>query len=83
MDDWELILTMIGEKATTEITQKEDSLGFGECKDSAVKGGEIAGKTRMELEKSLGKRLVSDENYLKKEERKTKKKKRILHAINK
>ena len=69
MGDWELILTMVGEKATTDITQKEDSLGFYECKDSAVKGGEIAGNTRKELEKSLGKSLISNENYLGKKER--------------
>ncbi len=70
MEDWELILTMIGEKATTEITQKEDSLGFSECKDSAAKGGEIAGKTRLELEKSLEKSLVSSGNYLGEKEKK-------------
>ena len=70
MGDWELILTMVGEKATTDITQKEDSLGFYECKGSAVKGGEIAGNTRKELEKSLGKSLISNENYLGKKEKK-------------
>jgi len=74
MGDWELILTMIGEKATTDITQGEDSLGFDECKDSAIRGGEIAGKTREDLEKSLGKSLISKENYLKNKERKLKEK---------
>lgn len=64
MTDWELILTMVGEKATTDITQKDDSFGFDECKSSAKKGGEIAGRTRKDLEKSLGKSLVSKDNYL-------------------
>jgi len=80
MGDWELILTMIGEKATTDITQEEDSLGFCECRDSAIIGGEIAGNTRRDLEKSLGKPLVSDENYLEKKEgrvRKENKKRRV------
>ena len=83
MDDWELILTMIGEKATTEITQEEDSSGFRECKDSAVRGGEIAGRTRKDLEKSLGRQLVSDENYLVKREKKVreKKKKRLIRVV--
>ncbi len=31
MTDWELILTMVGEKATTDITIAKDSLGFEEC----------------------------------------------------
>ena len=69
MDDWELILTMIGEKATTDITCEDDSLGFVECKDSAVRGGEIAGNTRRDLERSLGKGLVSGGNYFGKKEK--------------
>ncbi|MEK6947910.1 MAG: Bro-N domain-containing protein [Nanoarchaeota archaeon] len=64
MNDWELILTMIGEKATTDITKVKDSQGFEECKDSAVEGGNIAKNTRKELENKLGKSIVSDENYL-------------------
>jgi hypothetical protein len=34
MTDWELILAMVGEKATTDITISKDSQGFNECKDS-------------------------------------------------
>jgi len=75
MDDWELILTMVGEKATTDITKKEDSLGFDKCRDSAVVGGSIAANTRKELEKTLGKSLVSDENYVNNGELESKKEK--------
>ena len=64
MTDWELILTMIGEKATTDITISRDSEGFEECKDSAVDGGTIAKNTRKEVEKKTGKSLVSRDNYL-------------------
>ena len=64
MTDWELILTMIGEKATTDITVTKDSEGLEECKESAVEGGAIAGNTRKAIEKKTGKSLVSDENYL-------------------
>ena len=39
MNDWELILTMIGEKATTDITIAKNSQGFKECKTSAKEGG--------------------------------------------
>ena len=46
MTDWELILTMVGEKATTDITISKDSTGFEECKESAVEGGTIAKNTR-------------------------------------
>ncbi|MCK5042961.1 MAG: hypothetical protein KAR51_02950 [Candidatus Aenigmarchaeota archaeon] len=64
MTDWELILTMVGEKATTDITVSKDSKGFMECKDSAIEGGTIAKNTRKELEQKIGKPLVSDDNYL-------------------
>lgn len=64
MTDWELILTMIGEKATTDITKETDSQGFEECKDSANKGGNIAKRTREDIEQNLGKSIISKENYL-------------------
>ncbi|NQU78294.1 Bro-N domain-containing protein [Candidatus Woesearchaeota archaeon] len=64
MTDWELILTMFGEKATTDITKQEDAQGFVECKDSANKGGNVAGRARKDLEKNIGKIVVSDKNYL-------------------
>ena len=63
MTDWELILTMVGEKATTDITISKDSEGFEECKESAVEGGTIAKNTRKELEQKIGKSVVSKENY--------------------
>jgi hypothetical protein len=64
MTDWELILTMIGEKATTDITISRDAEGFDECKESAVEGGTIASNTRKEIEKKTGQSLVSSDNYL-------------------
>ena len=64
MTDWELILTMVGEKATTDITVAEDSKGLEQCKDSAKEGGNIAGNTRKELEQKIGKSLISENNFL-------------------
>jgi len=64
MTDWELILTMIGEKATTDITKETDSQGLEECKTSANKGGNIAKRTREDIENSLGKSIISSDNFL-------------------
>jgi hypothetical protein len=64
MNDLELIFSMLGEAATTEITRVDDAKGFQESKHSARKGGEVAGKARKDLEQKTGKRVVSDENYL-------------------
>ena len=73
MTDWELILTMVGEKATTDITISKDSEGFEECKESAVEGGTIAKNTRKELEQKTSKSIVSKENYLRLIDKKKKK----------
>ncbi|MBU0667376.1 MAG: Bro-N domain-containing protein [Nanoarchaeota archaeon] len=64
MTDWELILTMIGEKATTDITKENNSQGFKECKQSSKEGGEVALETRKNIEKRLGKTVISKESFL-------------------
>lgn len=64
MTDWELILNMVGEKATTDITIAKDSEGFDKCKESAVEGGTIAKNTRKAIEEKTGKSLISKDNYL-------------------
>lgn len=43
MDDFELIFTMHGERATTETHRNEDSKGVKKLKDEAKVGGDIAG----------------------------------------
>jgi len=72
MSDWELILTMVGEKATTDITVSKDAQGIPECQDAAQEGGEIAGNTRKEIEKRTGKSIFTNENFLHLNEKKKK-----------
>jgi len=72
MTDWELILNMVGEKATTDITIAEDVRGFPELRQTAKEGGDIAKNTRKELEKKIGKTIVSKDNYLYLEKKKKK-----------
>src|SRR3972149_3684685 len=64
MDDLELIFSMLGEAATTEITRNKDTQGFIENKKTAKSGGEVAGRARRDLEKRSGKKVSSRENYL-------------------
>ncbi|EKE18475.1 MAG: hypothetical protein ACD_9C00323G0002 [uncultured bacterium] len=66
MDDFELIFTMLGERSTTEIHRTENSKGTAKLKSDAKAGGDIAGGARKNLEKRLGKSIVSKDNYLKK-----------------
>ena len=64
MGDLELIFSMLGEAATTEITRTQDAQGFNENRSAAHKGGQIAGEAREKLEKESGRKVVSTENYL-------------------
>ena len=64
MDDLELIFTMLGERVTTEISQKEEPETFTQNKAIAKRGGKVAGIARKETEKELGRSVVSSQNYL-------------------
>ncbi|MDD5054822.1 MAG: Bro-N domain-containing protein [Candidatus Peribacteraceae bacterium] len=63
MNDLELIFSMLGEAATTEIARGKDAQGFQENKIAAVDGGSVAGNARKELEKKSGKKVVSREKF--------------------
>ena len=70
MDDFELIFTMLGERSTTEIHRTEDSKGVPKLKADANAGGKISGDARKQLEKKLGRSVVSKKNFLKQPENK-------------
>ncbi len=65
MDDLELIFSMLGEAATTEIAKNKDTQGFVENKKVAKAGGEVSKKARLDLEKKSGKKISKKGNYLK------------------
>jgi hypothetical protein len=64
MTDLELIFSMLGEAATTEIARKQDTQGFPKNKIAARKGGRIAGEAREKLEIETGDKVVTAENFL-------------------
>ena len=64
MSDLELIFTMLGERVTTEISQKEKPDTFIENKQVAQRGGNVAGVAREQAEKELGRSIVSNQNFL-------------------
>jgi DNA-damage-inducible protein D len=64
MDDFELIFNMLGERATTEIHRTEDSKGVEKLQSDAKAGGDIAGGARKNLEKRLGRSIVTKKNFL-------------------
>lgn len=83
MTNLELVLNMLAEVTTKEISKKEDPASFPESLDVARKGGSIAGNTRKEIESIIGKPVVSEENYLDEPEKiKKDKKKKVLEVKN-
>ena len=64
MNDLELIFSMLGEKLTTEVTKKKDAQGFPENVETAKEGGAVAGRARLDAEKTLGIKVVSPESQL-------------------
>lgn len=64
MNDLELIFTMLGERVTTEISEKEDPDTFSKSKNIAKRGGNVAGIARKQTEKELGRSVISTENNL-------------------
>ena len=63
MTDLELIFTMLGEASTTEITRNKNVTGYEENYETAVEGGSVAGRARVDLEKHSGKRISSTDNF--------------------
>ena len=64
MTDLELIFSMLGEAATTEIARNRETQGFPQNQVAAKDGGRVAGNARRELEKQSGRKVVTSENYL-------------------
>lgn len=64
MNDLELIFTMLGERVTTEISEKEEPSSFDENKKVAQRGGKVAGVAREATEKEIGHPVSTPENFL-------------------
>ncbi len=62
MTTTEIILNMLAETATNEISKQENPNTFDENKKIAQRGGNIAGNARKELEKEIGHSVISDKN---------------------
>ncbi len=62
MTNLELILNMLAEASTTEISKKQKPKGLKQNKQVAQKGGGVAKKARLEIEKETGQAVISSKN---------------------
>ena len=62
MSTTELVLNMLAETATKEISETEKPQGFEESRKVAGRGGKIAGNARKALEEETGKSVITSQN---------------------
>ncbi len=62
MTNLELVLNLLAEATTTELSKKENPKTFVESKHIALRGGTVAGNTRRDIEKQLGESVVTSKN---------------------
>ena len=62
MTDLELVLTMLAEASTTDISKTAKPQTFAENKQVAKQGGEVAGIARKALEARTGKPVITEKN---------------------
>ena len=63
MTNLELVLNMLAETATTEISKNEMPEGLDQSRNIARRGGNVAGNARHQVENETGKSAISSENW--------------------
>ena len=64
MTTLEIVLNMLAEATTTELTKTNNPQGLAENKQVAKRGGSIAGNARKEIENETGKPVVTSKNAI-------------------
>lgn len=62
MTNMELVLNMLAETSSTEISKSTNEKGIKGAEQSVIKGGNIAKLAREQLEKETGKKVISNKN---------------------
>ena len=62
MTNMELVLNMLAEVTSTEISKSSDEYGYKNALNSVKKGGHIAANTRKQIEEETGKKIVTSTN---------------------
>ena len=72
MSNLELVLNMLAEATTTEISKEKKPVGFENNRKIAKQGGTIAGNTRKAIEVKSGRKIVTPHNAKQLQQRKNK-----------
>ena len=72
MSNLELVLNMLAEATTTEISREKNPVGFENSRKIAKQGGTIAGNTRKAIEAKSGRQIVTRQNAKRLQQKKNK-----------
>lgn len=62
MSTLELVLNMLAEATTTEISKEKNPQTFADNRKVAKEGGEVAGNARRDIEERTGRPVISPQN---------------------
>ena len=62
MTNMELVLNMLAEASSTEISKSSKESGYNIVKNSILKGGNVAKNAKEQIEKETGKKIVTSDN---------------------
>lgn len=62
MTNLELVLNMLAEATTAEISKEKEPVTFDDSREIALQGGDIVGDTRKAIEEKSGKKIVTKLN---------------------
>ena len=62
MSTMEIVLNMLAEATTTELSKVHQPQGFEESKEIAKRGGSYAGETRKSIEADTGRPIITSQN---------------------
>ena len=68
MSEAELLLTALAELSTRQIAEKDQAEGFPANKQAAKRGGGVAHHARKKLEEQTGRQVVTEQNFLPKQD---------------
>lgn len=63
MTNMEMVLNMLAETATTEISKQKKPIGLEKNKKIAREGGKIAGNARKQIESKIGNKVITKKNF--------------------
>ena len=64
MTNMELVLNMLAEVSSTEISKSKNEIGYSSAESSVIKGSSISKTAKEQIEHETGKKVVTSEKHI-------------------